>query len=112
MAELKPCPFCGGTKLKVMSKSAKAGHTGLDEPVVNMTFSVRCNVCHARGGAIGGKVIWGRMYSTHDEDLPQWATTAHILREKAITMWNTRTPQKINHNSLCETETYKVGGAE
>ena len=90
MAELKPCPFCGGTKLKVMSKSVKVGHTGVDESVINMTFSVRCNVCHARGGAIGGKVISGRMYFSHGGDLPQWATTAHILRKKAIEAWNRR----------------------
>ncbi len=94
MGELKPCPFCGSTKLKIMSKSAKAGYTGIDEPVDNMTFSVRCNVCHARGGAIGGKAIRGRRYFTHGGDLPQWATTVHILREKAIALWNTRTQQK------------------
>ena len=94
MAELLACPFCGSTKLKVMSKSLKTGHTGLDEPVDNMTFSVRCNVCHARGGAIGGKVIRGKRYFTHGGDLPQWATTAHILRQKAIDHWNTRTPKE------------------
>lgn len=30
-------------------------------------------------------------------------------KEMAVKTWNTRTPQKLNHNSLCETETYKVG---
>lgn len=91
MVELKPCPFCGSTKLKVMSKSAKAGYTGVEDRVNNITFSVRCNVCHSRGGAVGGKVIVGTRYLTFGGDLPQWATTCHILRQKAIYLWNTRT---------------------
>lgn len=94
MTELLPCPFCGSTKLKIESKSTKAGHTGVDERVERMVFSVRCNVCHARGGASGGKVIVGRRYLTHGGDLPQWATTAHIIRQNAIYLWNTRTPKE------------------
>lgn len=38
------------------------------------------------------------------------AETYQEAREQAIKDWNTRTPQKLNHNSLCETETYKVDG--
>ncbi|MBO7240215.1 MAG: Lar family restriction alleviation protein [Bacteroidaceae bacterium] len=35
------------------------------------------------------------------------ATPLYSERFMAITDWNTRIPQKINHNSLCETDTYK-----
>lgn len=41
MPDLKPCPFCGGTKLKVERKSSLAGFNGLDERVDRHTFSVR-----------------------------------------------------------------------
>jgi rRNA maturation endonuclease Nob1 len=39
MFELKPCPFCGGTKLKVERKSRLAGWNGLD------ISGYRCSKC-------------------------------------------------------------------
>lgn len=86
MAELKPCPFCGGTKLKVERKSRLAGWNGLDMRVEMHTYSVRCNTCHARGGAVGGRVMndpWTRC-----AQLPDWATTDKALEAKAIEAWN------------------------
>ncbi len=85
--ELKPCPFCGSTKLKIESKHKLAGYNGLDMRVENRTFSVRCNVCHARGGAVGGKVILGRL---GDLKLPSYATTEYEITRKAIEAWNRR----------------------
>ena len=88
MAELKPCPFCGGTKLKIERKSRLAGWNGLDMRVDMHTYSVRCNTCHARGGAVGGRVIndpW-----TLCAPLPGWATTDKALEAKAIEAWNRR----------------------
>lgn len=90
MAELKPCPFCGGTKLKLDSKQTKAGYTGIDALVQQETYSVRCNVCHARGGSAGGKVIHSRL-DVYRNNMPKWATTAEELRQKAIEAWNRRT---------------------
>ena len=89
MAELKPCPFCGSTKLKLESKSRRAGWTGIDALVEQDTYSVRCNVCHARGGAAGGRVIKSHLYVYRD-NMPEWAVTAEELKHKAIEAWNRR----------------------
>lgn len=43
--ELKPCPFCGSTSLKVESK-----HNGQWSNTGTHSATVRCNKCHARGG--------------------------------------------------------------
>lgn len=89
MAELKPCPFCGSTKLKLDSKSTKAGYTGIDALVEQETHSVRCNVCHARGSACGGKVIHSHI-DVYKDNMPIWASTSEELRVKAIEAWNRR----------------------
>lgn len=94
MAELKPCPFCGCTKLKIEYKSQYAGRNGLDCRVELHTYSVRCNVCHARGGSSGGRVIndpW-----THCVPLPDWATTDEALKERATEAWNRRTDPVVH----------------
>ena len=92
MAELLPCPFCGGTKLKIDKKSVKVGYTGNDMRVKRWTYSVRCNSCHARGGTVGGKAI--PYYKLYGGDLPEWAITGEELKQKAIDLWNTRTPKE------------------
>lgn len=88
MNDLKPCPFCGGTKLKIDRKSRLAGRNGLDMRVEMHTYSVRCNHCHARGGAAGGRVIYTPW--TRCAPPPDWATTDKALEEKAIEAWNRR----------------------
>lgn len=90
MAELKPCPFCGGTKLKVESKSVLDGYIDDICRVERMTYSVRCNSCHARGGVAGGRVINSFRLTMAEKDLPEWATTDTKLKEKAIEAWNRR----------------------
>lgn len=87
--ELKSFPFCGSTKLKLESRQKLVGYNGLDKRVENRTYSVRCNVCHARGGAVGGKVV-PEMKLRPDIDLPSWAMTDDVLKEKAIAAWNRR----------------------
>ena len=72
MENLRDCPFCGGAKLSVVRKSTLAGWNGLDERVDYIRWYVRCNICFARGGTAGGKVL----HSTHfDLKMPEWATT-------------------------------------
>ena len=88
--KLKPCPFCGSKKLKLDRKSKFAGCNGLDQRVEQHTYSVRCNVCHARGGAVGGKVVFGSSIFGIDTSLPSWATTDAELKGKAIEAWNRR----------------------
>lgn len=91
MDKLKSCPFCGGTKLKIEKKSKLAGFNGLDERVEQHTFSVRCNCCYARGGAIGGKVIPHRkLFEGKELPYPEWAKTDDELKELAVDIWNRR----------------------
>ena len=89
MAELKPCPFCGSTKLKMESKQTKAGYTGISALVLRETYSIRCNVCHARGGAAGGKVIHSCL-DVYRNNMPVWATTKEELQQRATEAWNRR----------------------
>ncbi len=96
--ELKPCPFCGSTKLKLESKNYRTGWTGIDARVEQETYSVRCNVCHARGGAVGGKVIKSRL-DVYRDNVPNWAVTTEELKQRAIEAWNKRTGYPCD---LCE----------
>ncbi len=89
MKELKPCPFCGSTKLKIESKSKLHGYTGLDIRVERHTYSVRCNVCFARGGAVGGLVAPSVNIKDRDR-LPTNIAFPHELRQKARELWNKR----------------------
>lgn len=85
--KLKPCPFCNGQKLKIESKSKNIGHNGLDVPIYLVTYSVRCNICRARGGTASGKVLI-QVYG--DMGLPSWATTKEALIKQAADKWNRR----------------------
>lgn len=80
MAELKPCPFCGGTKLKIDQKKSSTTkwnkETGRLEKLTVVT--VRCNKCHTRGPTTSMYAGW--------YDYP-----TKVLEEKAIEVWNTRT---------------------
>lgn len=87
---LIPCPYCGEDKrLSLDRKSKMVGHNGLDMRVELHTFSVRCNVCHARGGTAGGKVM-NEHRLRPDLPLPEWATTDEALIDKAVAAWNRR----------------------
>lgn len=48
---LNPCPFCGSNKLKIETKLGRKYYNKQ-----RITYSVRCMVCHARGGTSGGDV--------------------------------------------------------
>lgn len=64
--KLRPCPFCGSTKLKVESKHNEYAHTA----------SVRCNKCYARGSTVSGnKQGWSADEAT---------------KQKAMELWNDR----------------------
>lgn len=82
--ELKKCPFCGSTKLKLESKRGKVNYYEKDGmiPWQNMKFSIRCNVCHARGGVASA-------------DLPivhlgEYQKKLVETKGKAIAAWNRR----------------------
>ena len=87
MTELKPCPFCGGEKLKIehtASSMYKSGLIGV-EPY---TFSVRCNKCHARGATVFGYL----RYSVRNlsEEAEKVLETREQLESRAIEAWNRR----------------------
>lgn len=57
----------------------------------NTLFSVRCNCCYARGGAIGGKVIPHRkLFEGKELPYPELAKTDDELKELAVDIWNKR----------------------
>lgn len=71
--EMKPCPFCGNTKLKVDSK-----HHGTHYYTGTNSATVRCNKCHARGPTASCKVEKGKRYV--DE----------YTMQRAVELWNER----------------------
>lgn len=73
--ELKPCPFCGSTRLSVKSKKRKA-YLGME---IAATYSVRCNVCKARGGTAS-------IYTSRKEYLEGKTGAEKIVAD----MWNRR----------------------
>ena len=75
---IKNCPFCGSAKTKIDSKS-KSDYKGTYE-----TFSVRCNVCHGRGGTVSG---WTYSYN---KDPKLIVIASEELENKAIELWNRR----------------------
>lgn len=79
--ELKPCPFCGSTRLSIKSRRRKAG-LGME---IAATYSVRCNVCKARGGVAG-------IDTSRREYLEKKVNAEKI----AVDMWNRRTCNEVN----------------
>ena len=90
---LKPCPFCGGKKLKIEYKSS-APSKYYHNRVRHYTYSVRCNICFARGGAVGGDVL--EMTTTLDIFEP--CVTKEELIQQAVDNWNMR----CDDGNLCE----------
>jgi Lar family restriction alleviation protein len=70
-----PCPFCGKTKTKIEYKT-KTKHYPTTSTQV--TCSVRCNCCHARGSTVT-KVFQVKQFKGDTE-----------LEQLAIDKWNTR----------------------
>lgn len=79
--KLKPCPFCGSTKLKVDKKSKLVHYRHISV----YTVSVRCSCCHARGGTVSGEVWSGGGKPVSDK-----LTDYEILKKKAAEAWNQR----------------------
>lgn len=91
MADLKVCPFCESDKLKIDMKKKGTRYFGIGQ-LENYTASVRCNVCHARGGAVSGFVRNRRFVDKND-----WLKdeiSIEELQRRAIEAWNTRKPRE------------------
>ena len=90
MAELKPCPFCGAkSKIKIESRKREVWRNGFGDYAEYRTFHVRCTVCNARGGTVGGMCgnperivkMYGEVVELH---------SFKYYEAKAITAWNRR----------------------
>ena len=102
MAELKPCPFCGG-KAKLSFKDAEFGGINfLGDRKIKYRFRVICNKCHSRGKPVKTDWLinpnpWGSMWANCKSRRNQ-ATDVVIKRtemvrpwaEEAIEAWNRR----------------------
>lgn len=85
--ELKPCPFCGGTTLKIEGQCKTTSYSknrGLDE----FRCSVRCNKCHARGGTASGYTR--NAFYALNEIGKELLKHPDQIKEKAIEAWNRR----------------------
>ena len=83
--ELKPCPFCGSDKVNVEGKRKKElSYEGLER----ITYAVRCNKCHARGGTASG-YIRNSFYRLTERGLELMETVSEICN-RAINAWNRR----------------------
>ena len=80
MAELKPCPFCGG-KAKYSERQMRwYGTNWLGERKIKFGGQVICQRCHARGSLFSRTAITPREYG---------ATTSWLY-DRATEAWNRR----------------------
>lgn len=75
--ELLKCPFCGSDKLKVEHKNK---FKDIRRNFIRMSFSVRCNCCHARGGVVTRDIPYNEQINAISE-----------AKNEAINKWNMRT---------------------
>lgn len=81
MLGIKPCPFCGSNKTKVDAQRQNLRYYSCRY----YKYSVRCNICHARGSIVGGYVTMGDNIKNGIE-----YTTIEELKLKAVNAWNNR----------------------
>lgn len=91
MQEIKPCPFCGNPKVKLVKNARFYTFSYGDKYIERVKYSVRCGVCYARGGLASGLVV---NYGNCENDVPasyrNKIATDDELQEKAIELWNRR----------------------
>lgn len=104
MANLRICPFCESDKLKIDMKKKGTRYFGIGQ-LEYYTASVRCNVCHARGGAVSG-FVRNRRFVDKDDWLKDEISIEELERG-AVEKWNTRKPMEA---VAAELENIKTGG--
>lgn len=103
MAELLPCPFCGG-KARISFKDYRfyGWNCVTHEKSVSYRVQVICNKCKSRGKPIITKPMtnpipyiteWGNCYGGSDRAKAETERFRPYI-EKAVEAWNTRTPKE------------------
>ena len=93
MDKLKPCPFCGSTKIRMEKKKGRTFVNGLDQPVEQHKWYAQFTRCKARGSIASGKVNLYYNYAISQETrdkFPEWQTTDDEIRRIAVVLWNVR----------------------
>lgn len=100
MAELKPCPFCGG-KGKISFKDYRFGGKNFNgDRKVSYRFQVICNRCRSRGKPVITPMLinpnpyiseWGNRYYNKSEACRQETERFRLYVEQAAEAWNRRT---------------------
>ena len=88
MPDLKPCPFCGGTKLKIDSKKGNNFRFVEGKKEEYHVVTVRCNKCHTRGPTVS---IYTRVGQYN---------AAKIMEYAAIEAWNRRAGEEDKREKL------------
>ena len=99
MAELKPCPFCGG-KGKVSFKDYKfGGQNFYGHKMLKYRVQIICNKCRSRGmpivtdwltGSNPYNSAWGNVYSPSSDHCQHQTEIFEPYVAKAIDAWNRR----------------------
>lgn len=91
MTKRKLCPFCGWPGTSLIRSNGRKFINGLDHPIHEHKWYVRCNKCNARGPIASGKVnLYENNFITPEQraKFPEWQTTDDELIDKAVSAWN------------------------
>ena len=86
--KLKPCPFCGYDKAKVMSKKLEGSYSSEFTLHIKVRYYVMCNRCHAESSPVIANMVTYIPY----ESLCGTYTKENIdmYKQQAIEKWNRR----------------------
>lgn len=82
MQDLKPCPFCGHPRSRLMSKREHC-KDGSDNAAIRFAFWRKCNKCGATSGIVRTDPVHYVYYDAESEWAKPW-------REQADDAWNRR----------------------
>jgi hypothetical protein len=97
MENLRECPFCKASCIRVNIKRAKTGFYGDGMPVHYVTASARCGRCHARGPVVSAERIPSKHGADENAELEE-------LKQEAIAAWNRRAEISQLQSSLARAE--------
>lgn len=89
--EMLPCN-CGSEKLKVERKTWNYRGMVHIAHVENQTYSVRCNICHARGPTVSGIVFPSGFKGEIPDHMKKDVRSEEELEREAKGQWNSRAP--------------------